>query len=196
MPSRNTKTCRASRPTTASPTTFSKRFSPGRIRAPDPSGCTCRQLRPVPPNATGLHANLPPPLRPDILSLSRSSTRNPPFMTIEFHCPHCDKLLKTADDKAGVSAKCPGCGESVLVPAITESNALFDQSFSPPPLTPAAARRTPASAESADENTDAAAMRDCPMCGERIKAAATKCRYCGEELANRRFVGSGLASHR
>jgi phage FluMu protein Com len=117
-------------------------------------------------------------------------------MTIEFHCPHCDKLLKTADDKAGVSAKCPGCGEPVMVPSVAESNSLFDQSFSSPPSNPAAAGRVPASAESADGNSDAGATRDCPMCGERIKAAATRCRYCGEELTNKRFGGSGLAPHR
>jgi len=117
-------------------------------------------------------------------------------MTIEFHCPHCDKLLKTADDKAGVSAKCPGCGESVVVPSVAESEALSDQSLSSPPLTPAADRRTPASAESADGNTDAAATRDCPMCGEQIKAAATKCRYCGEDLKSKSAFRGGLAPHR
>ncbi|MGH7200272.1 MAG: hypothetical protein ACREJB_06680, partial [Planctomycetaceae bacterium] len=42
-------------------------------------------------------------------------------MTIEFNCPECGKLLKTADNKAGVRAKCPGCGGSITVP--TQSTA-------------------------------------------------------------------------
>ena len=37
-------------------------------------------------------------------------------MTIEFSCSHCDKVLKTSDDKAGRRAKCPQCGEAVTVP--------------------------------------------------------------------------------
>ena len=37
-------------------------------------------------------------------------------MTIEFHCPTCQKLLRTADDKAGRQAKCPDCGNAVTVP--------------------------------------------------------------------------------
>lgn len=37
-------------------------------------------------------------------------------MPIEFHCPHCDKLLKTQDDKAGWQVNCPGCGGPLTVP--------------------------------------------------------------------------------
>jgi hypothetical protein len=35
---------------------------------------------------------------------------------IEFNCPHCQHRLRTPDDKAGLSAKCPACGESIWVP--------------------------------------------------------------------------------
>ncbi|QDT66180.1 FmdB family zinc ribbon protein [Calycomorphotria hydatis] len=37
-------------------------------------------------------------------------------MTIEFRCDHCDKLLRTSADRAGLSADCPACGTPVTVP--------------------------------------------------------------------------------
>jgi phage FluMu protein Com len=117
-------------------------------------------------------------------------------MTIEFHCPHCDKLLKTADDKAGVSATCPGCGEPVVVPSAAESSALVEQSFSSQASRPANAGSAPASPDAAAEAADAGTTRDCPMCGERIKAAATRCRFCGEDLKNRGSYRGALAPHR
>ena len=43
-------------------------------------------------------------------------------MTIEFNCPSCGKLLKTSDEKAGVRAKCPDCGEAIQVPQPAESS--------------------------------------------------------------------------
>jgi predicted RNA-binding Zn-ribbon protein involved in translation (DUF1610 family) len=116
-------------------------------------------------------------------------------MTIEFHCPHCDKLLKTADDKAGVGASCPGCGEPVVVPSAAESSAP-DQSFSSQSSRPAEAGAALASSDSASEAADGEATRDCPMCGERIKAAATRCRYCGEDLKNKGAYRGALAAHR
>ncbi|MCC6127077.1 MAG: DUF975 family protein [Pirellulales bacterium] len=38
-------------------------------------------------------------------------------MAIEFRCTKCNKLLRTADDTAGKHAKCPECGEILLIPA-------------------------------------------------------------------------------
>lgn len=91
-------------------------------------------------------------------------------MAIEFHCPHCDKLLKTGDDKAGVSAKCPGCSEIVTVPAASPARAEAEV-FAP--------RAVKSSPPPADESAE---FKHCPMCGEQIRMNAVKCRYCGEQV--------------
>ena len=38
-------------------------------------------------------------------------------MAIEFRCTKCGKLLRTGDDTAGKHAKCPECGEILVIPA-------------------------------------------------------------------------------
>ncbi|MFG0334858.1 MAG: hypothetical protein ACF8TS_16000 [Maioricimonas sp. JB049] len=37
-------------------------------------------------------------------------------MSIEFVCPHCEYLLRTADDMAGMRAECPACGDPLWIP--------------------------------------------------------------------------------
>ncbi len=38
-------------------------------------------------------------------------------MAIEFHCEHCGKMIRTADEHAGKRGKCPHCQNSVYIPS-------------------------------------------------------------------------------
>ncbi len=114
-------------------------------------------------------------------------------MTIEFHCPHCSKLLKTPDDKAGVRANCPGCGEVVTIPDPVQEAAQADPSFAADPGVAGASSAATGSellttnaSEGVDAGSQANDTKPCPMCGATIKKAATRCRFCGETLAHER----------
>ncbi|HVW01247.1 MAG TPA: RDD family protein [Planctomycetaceae bacterium] len=86
-------------------------------------------------------------------------------MTIEFNCPHCQKFLKTADDKAGLTVPCPGCRENITIPSATPVPAAGGEFMGWSEDGPAA---------------PTVQMKNCPVCGESIRAAARKCRHCGE----------------
>lgn len=85
-------------------------------------------------------------------------------MTIQFACLHCGKPLSTGDEKAGLKAKCPGCGEPISVPTInTDGEDLA--AVAPPPLPVASGARV-----------------KCPMCGHPASAGEKECSACGEPL--------------
>ncbi|RPI79091.1 MAG: zinc-ribbon domain-containing protein, partial [Planctomycetaceae bacterium] len=89
--------------------------------------------------------------------------------------------LRTTEDKAGLTAPCTGCGSLVTVP---EASPGIDW--------PESQDVDPASA-TGDELDE---FKNCPMCGEQIRARATRCRYCGENLVGRDPTTLQLQPHR
>ena len=113
-------------------------------------------------------------------------------MTIEFHCSHCGKFLRTTDDRAGAQAKCPDCGERITVPLATATATSGEDEFGYEPAgTADAAAGMAEAASSPSGSAPPAATRPCPMCGETIRTAATRCRFCGEDLGGRIGTAGG-----
>jgi len=82
-------------------------------------------------------------------------------MTIQFTCEQCSRELTTSDDRAGAKAKCPDCGNEIVVP-YPNGGAENAGGFGAPVDT-----------------------RDCPMCGSAINPYAKACEFCGEDLESR-----------
>jgi len=116
-------------------------------------------------------------------------------LTIEFSCSHCNKVLKTSDDKAGRRAKCPQCGEPIDVPLPggVASDDGFDGFDEPASETPVSEEQSFLGESSVREEDSFLAQGDtnCPMCGASVPAGATKCQACGETLKASRGSGKG-----
>ena len=126
-------------------------------------------------------------------------------MAIEFKCSNCGKELFAQEQYAGMRTTCPGCQTKMPIPfpaaanqtavlAAVQPDANSARSGQKPDdsplidmekIAPAVAFSKPPSPPESDtekppEISDA--TKRCPMCAETIKAAAKKCRYCGEIL--------------
>ena len=106
-------------------------------------------------------------------------------MTIEFSCPECGKPLSTTDDKAGRSAKCPGCSAPLTVPGRTSSTGESDLDETWPGHS-----APPGKFPEGEDGTRSESVRTpCPVCGELVLSTAKVCRFCGEQFAKRRPAG-------
>tara|TARA_R110002111_G_scaffold168038_1_gene233752 strand:- start:3591 stop:4607 length:1017 start_codon:yes stop_codon:yes gene_type:complete len=106
-------------------------------------------------------------------------------MTIEFSCSHCNKVLKTSDDKAGRRAKCPQCGEPIDVPIPEAATDDEFEGFDEIKAENAVSEEQSFLAASPVREEDsflAEGKIDCPMCGALIQASTKKCQFCGETL--------------
>ena len=98
-------------------------------------------------------------------------------MAIEFACPSCQQMVKTADASAGRKGKCPHCGAVVQIPAPADKPRRA-ANLSPPASEPSPKRAT---AHAAPPGT---IEFTCTACGRQVRTPVNaagkkgKCPHC------------------
>lgn len=116
-------------------------------------------------------------------------------MSITVVCGTCGSKLKAPGSAAGRGVKCPKCAAELTVPAtinrpVSSTPALPVQPNPPAASTPdrptlaRAARPAPPSRASRDSGygDSEGGYKECPFCGEDVRAKARVCKHCGETL--------------
>jgi hypothetical protein len=128
-------------------------------------------------------------------------------MPISVVCGTCASNLKAPDSAAGRGVKCPKCSAQLTVPSSSElpnnrpvvavqPNPTQDRPSQARPARPAPERPSQAQpaklvaapvpqGESQRDSSYGNAedgVKDCPFCGEEVRAKARKCKHCGETL--------------
>ncbi len=110
---------------------------------------------------------------------------------IRFACPSCNRALEVSDNDAGLKMHCPGCGQSVEVPA--SARAAVGQ---PGSDAPDSARPRLSATAAADEGL--VAIEDCPGCDKALQVPdadlgrRVACPRCGKVFVARK-LGAGRA---
>lgn len=103
-------------------------------------------------------------------------------MPIQVHCSHCNAGFQAKDEHAGKRAKCPKCGQVLVIaagngPAAGVKKATRAAAAQPKPAAPAAAP-----------------VRICPSCGTTMAEKAILCINCGYNVSTGQKVSGAVAA--